>query len=202
MKKAIILVLAAFIAGIAGEFAYDAIKQKGPEDALKAYIAAVQAREFAVIFWLNYRTQKQMNILARADDREVEALVEKTYLGGERTFNSVKRTDDLTLRWAEKFFFVPEMAYRIVGVNETTTAGTPSSGYRSKSTATALVTVTYSSPDMSPVYRDKKVREAKLEVHMIQSRDVVTGMRTKPFKEGWPYHWARIDDDSVVYWTI
>ena len=202
MKKAIIFILAVCITAIAGEFAYYAIKQKGPEDALNAYIAAVQDREFAIIFWLNYRTQKQMNILARADRREAEALVEKIYDGGERTFNSVKHTEDLSLTWAEKFFFVPEMEYTIVGVDKTRTAGSPSSDYRSKSTATALVTVTYLSPDTSPLYRYKKVREAKLEVHMIQSRDVVKGMHTKPVKEGWLYHWSKIDDSSVVYWTI
>jgi len=202
MKKAIIFILAACITAIAGEFAYYAIKQQGPEDALEAYITAVQNREFSIIFWLNYRTQKQMNILARADRREVDALVEKIYQDGERTFDSVKRTEDLTLPWAEKFFFVPGMEYNIVGIDKNKTAGTPSSDYRSRSTATAFVTVTYLSPDRSPVYRYKKVREAKLEVHMIQSRDIVKGMHTKPVKEGWLYHWSKIDDSSVVYWTI
>jgi hypothetical protein len=199
VKKAIIFVLAISVVGIAGELAYNAISQKGPEDALKAYIAAVQEREFAIIFWLNYRTQKQMNILARADDRDVEALAERIYENGERTFDSAQPTNDLTLRWAEKFFFVPEMEYSIIGAKKTITAGTPSSGYRSRSTATVSVAVTYLSPDTAPVYRDKRVREAKLEIHMIQSRDAVKGMHTKPVKDGWLYHWSRIDDDSIVY---
>ncbi len=114
----------------------------------------------------------------------------------------MKRTQDLTLTWAEKFFFVPEMEYSIVGVDESTGAGTPSSDYRSKSMAIALLSVSYPNPDTAPVYGRKKLMEARFEVHMIQSRDVVKGMHTRPVKEGWLYHWSRIDDDSVVYWNI
>jgi hypothetical protein len=199
VKKAIIFVLVIAIVGIAGELAYNTISQKGPEDALKAYIAAVQEREFSIIFWLNYRTQKQMNILARANDPDVETLVDKIYESGERAFNAAQRTDDLTITWAEKFFFVPEMDYSVIGAKKTTTAGTPSAGYRSRSTATVFVAVTYPSPDAAPVYRDERIREANLEVHMIQSRDAVKGMDTKPVKDGWLYHWSRVDDDSIVY---
>ncbi len=202
MKKVIIFVLAVCVAGIAGEFAYEAVKQKGPEDALNAYIAAVQGREFSIVFWLNYRTQKQVNILARAGEEEMEARIETIYQGSERAFRAMERTDDLTLTWSEQFFFVPGMEYRILGIDKAKTAGTPSSDYRSQSTATASVSVRYLNPDESPVHGGKKVKEAKLLVHMIQSGDVVKGMHTKPVKEGWLYHWSRIDDGSIVFWNI
>ncbi len=191
--------LSVCIVGIVGYFAYKAVMIKGPEESARAYIEAVKMRDFSTIFALNHRTQKRMNIFERAEKGDKQGLVKKMYDGSESAFKAMQPTNDTTLTWAEKFFFIPEMDYRILGARKETKSSTPSSDYRSKRVATVLVAVSYPNSDIAPVYRERKLREARLRISMIQSRDVVKGIQTEPAKEGWLYQWLQIDDENIVY---
>ncbi len=199
MKKLVAVVLSVCVVGIAGYFVYKAVMIKGPEESARAYIEAVKARDFATIFVLNHRTQKRMNIFERAGESDMQGLAKKLYDRSERAFKAIQPTDDTTITWAEKFFFIPEMDYRILGAKKETMSSTPTSDYRSKRVATVLVSVSYPNSGAAPAYRKRKLREAKLRISMIQSRDVVKGIQTDPAKEGWLYQWLQIDDDSIVY---
>jgi hypothetical protein len=199
MKKPLAVALSVCIVGIPGYFAYRAVMIKGPEESARSYIEAVKARDFTTVFALNHRTQKRMNIFERAEESDKQGLVKKLYDGSERAFKAMQPTDDTTLTWAEKFFFIPEMDYRILGAKKETTSSTPSSDYRSKRVATVLVAVSYPNSGTAPVYRERKLREARLRISMIQSRDVVKGIQTEPAKEGWLYQWLQVDDENIVY---
>ncbi len=201
MKKSILVVLVVCTVAIAGYVAYRINLTKGAEASAREYIEAVKERDFATIFALNHRTQKQMNIIARAKESEREGLVKKMYAGSEKAFEVMVPTGDPTLNWAEKFFFIPGMDYRILQVDKETTSSTPSSDYRSKRVASVLVAVSYSNSELAPVYRKKRLKQARLRIDMIQSRDVVKGMQTEPVKEGWLYQWLQVEDGSTLYWA-
>ncbi len=199
MKKPLAVVLSVCIVGIAGYFAYKALMIKGPEESARTYIEAVKARDFPTIFASNHRTQKRMNIFERAEESDKQGLVKKLYDKSERAFKAMQPTGDTTLTWAEKFFFIPDMDYKILLAKKETTSSTPTSDYRSKRVATVLVAVSYPNSGSAPVYRERKLREAKLQISMIQSGDIVKGIQTEPAKEGWLYQWLQIDDESIVY---
>ncbi len=194
MKKPLAVVLSVCIVGIAGYFAYQALMTKGPEESARIYIEAVKAKDFPTIFALNHRTQKRMNIMKRAEQSDMQSLVKNLYDKSEEAFKAMQPSFDPTLTWAEKFFFIPEMEYKILVADKETTSSTPTSDYRSKRVATVLVAVSYPNSSTAPMYRDRKLKEAELRISMIQSRDIVKGIQTEAAKEGWLFQWLQVDD--------
>ncbi len=201
MKKSALIFVAVCVVAALAYAVYNFVTTKGPEVSAEEYIEAVRERDFAMIFELNHRTQKRMNIIARANEDDRSELVENMYAASETAFNSMALSGDPDLAWAEKFYFIPEMDYRVLQTRKTTTSSTPSSDYRSKRTASVLVNVSYPDPNQAPGYREGRLKEARLRIDLIQSGDVVKGMQTRAVREGWLYQWLKVEDGSAVYWT-
>ena len=200
VKKSIIVVFIICMLVIIFSVVFTVYNTKGPETLARVYIEAVKAQDFTTIFDLNFRTQKQVNIIARAKESDQKDLLKKIYVGSETAFKAMVPTSDLTITWAEKFYFIVGMDYKILQTNKETTSSTPSSDYRSKRIARVLVAVSYPNLDQAPAYKGKKLKKARLWINMIQSRDVVKGMQTEAVKEGWLYQWLQVEEGSVGYW--
>ncbi len=201
MKKSILVVLVICMVTIALYATYKLKVAKRPEAFVREYIEAVKKRDFATIFELNHRTQKRMNIIARAKESDRESLVKEMYTKSESAFNSMPPTADPTLTWADKHYFIDGMDYKILQASRETVSSTPTSDYRSKRVANVLVSVSYPNPVQAPVYRKKRLKQARLRIDMIQSRDVVKGMQTQAVKEGWLFQWLQVEDGSITYWA-
>ena len=201
MKKPALVVVVVCVVVAVVYAVYNNILTKGPEASAREYIEAVSARDFATIFELNHRTQKRMNIIARANENDQKDLVKKMYSGSETAFNAMVLAGDPGLAWAEKFYFITGMDYRILQAHKQTISSTPSSDYRSKRIASVLVAVGYPDPVQAPVYRKKRLKKARLWIDMIQSRDVVKGIQTQAVNEGWLYQWLTVEEGSAIYWA-
>ena len=201
MNKTIGAVFAVCIAMVAGYYGYQTVKMEGPDKVVRSYIEAMKTRDFATLASINHRPQKQANIISRAPESERRDLLKEMYAGYRQSLEAMLPNNNTTITWAEKFYFVPGMEYQIVRVRKEKIPGsTPSSDYRYRDFATVIITVGYPASDIAPEYRGRKIREATLQIDMVQSRDVVKGMQGKPVKEGWLFKWFIIDDGSVVYW--
>jgi hypothetical protein len=200
MNKTLRMLLLVCIAGGAGYFSYKAINAAGPEVVAQSYIEAMINGDISTVLSINHRPQKQANLIIRAPKSEQANLLKEMYEGYQRSFEAMLPIDNTTITWAEKFYFVPGIKYQIIREEKKKSPGTPSSDYRFRSVATVVIMVSYPNPDISPEYRGSKIREAILQIDMVQSRDVVKGMQGKPVKEGWLFKWFSIDGGSVVYW--
>ncbi len=201
MKNSVLVTFVVCLVAIAISAVYRIYTAKGPEAFAREYIEAVKERDFATIFGLNHNTQKRLNIIARARENVRTELAKKMYTGSETAFNAMVPASDLTLAWAEKFYFISEMDYEILRVDKETTSSTPSSDYRSKRIASILVDASYLGLDRAPVYRGKRLKKVRLRIDMIWSGDVVKGMQTEPVREGWLYQWLKVEEGSAVYWA-
>ncbi|VAX11261.1 hypothetical protein MNBD_GAMMA26-861 [hydrothermal vent metagenome] len=201
MKKSIGVLLGVCIAVTAGYFAYQIVNIEGSDKVVQTYIKAMKERDFGTLATINHRPQKQANIIARAPKNEQEGLLKKMYEGYRQSFEAMQPSNNTTVTWAEKFYFVPGMDYQIIRVEEERSPGsTPSSDYRYRSVASVIITVSYPTLDISPEYNGRKIRAATLQINLVQSRDVVKGMQGKPVREGWLFKWFMVDGGSVVYW--
>ena len=201
MKRSIGVVLALCMAGAVGYLGYKTVTTDGPGEVAQAYIEAMQERDIDALVAINHRPQKQANIINRAPESEQEGLLKNMYDGYRQSLEAIAPGDNTTVTWAEKYYFVPGMEYRIVRVEEVKSPGTPSSDYRFRNFAGVIIAVSYATSGNSPEYHGRRIREATLKIDMVRSRDVVKGIQGKPVKEGWLFKWITIDDASVVYWN-
>lgn len=200
MKKAIFVILLLILALI-GYIAYETVAVRGAKESTKAYIEAVRERDFDTIYRMNQRTQKQVNLIFRGREENKEEFLKGLYEGHKKNFESMQLTDNLTLLWSEKFFFIPEMEYKVIKVERKKGKDTLSPSYKSlERVAIVTVDVEYKNPLTSPIYNDKRIKQAIFEIDTILSRDIVKGLKTKPFKEGWLFQWLRIDEKTIIYW--
>jgi hypothetical protein len=202
MKKIVALTLLLIVVGIVSYAGYQVFAKKGPSESLISYVESVKERDFQTIYGINHRTQKQVNLVMRRsdDENDKEGLLEKIYDRHKKNFDSITSSDNPTFLWAEKLFFIPEMEYTILQVKRLKEGGSPTSFYRSHSLAIIMVDAAYTNPETAPLYSGKRIKQVKLQVHMILSRDVVKGLRTKPFKKGWLFQGLKIDEENIVYW--
>jgi hypothetical protein len=202
MRRIFSVVFILVFAGIVSYAGYQFFAKKGPGEFLISYIEAVKERDFQTMYRINHRTQKQVNLVMRRsdDENDKEGLLEKIYDRHKRNFDFITFSDNPTLLWAEKFFFIPEMEYTIRHVKRLKEGGSPTSFYRSYSLAIIMVDAEYTNPETTPLYGGKRLKQVKLQVNMILSRDVVKGLRTKPFEKGWLFQGLKIDEENIVYW--
>ena len=200
MKKTVGVVLVACLVGVVGYFTYESAAAKKPEAVVRTYIKAMMNRDFDTLAAINYRPQKQANIIDRAPEAEQAKLLQKMYEGYRKSFEAMKPIDNTTVTWSEKFFFAPGMDYEIIHVEKKTSPGTPSSDYRFRSVATVVIAASYPSPDIAPLYGGRRIKKANLQIDLIQSQDVVKGIQAKPVHEGWLFKWFLVDESSIIYW--
>lgn len=162
---------------------------RGPKAAVEEYIAAMQKRDFDILYEMNYEAQRKVLLILRETTERREDLLKENYLAEKQAFEKAVPGTDISLQWAEKFLFIPDMKFSIIKVEEEIEKA-PSAFFRKRMLMNVSVKVEYTNQATAPILQaaglePKKVKGATYQIKMIQREEIIKGIRLEKIKRGW-----------------
>ncbi len=188
-----ILILAAAIGILI--FAMASSPKRGAEE----YIIAMQKRDFDAIYELNYEAQKKVQLILRESTERHEEQLKANYLAEKDAFEKIKPDADISSHWSERFLFIPEMKYTIIKEEEEVER-TPSTPFRPRRTVSVYVKIEYANKASAPLIpqgfnadmEKKKIKTAAYQIKMVQSEEVIKGIRPEKVERKWLFKGTNI----------